>query len=120
MVAVVNCSEPKIINENTTCFQVSFVAGICGEAVLKVEDPAFFKYGETWNGHTNVFFTVFECSVGESTGSNVSNEKFFVEIKKENSLSNNDCVRCLATLDYQGTQRHLVKIVSECNNSLPE
>ncbi len=117
MIAFVSCSEPETTNENATCFQVSFVTGICGEAVLKIENPTFFKYGETWNGYTHVFFTVFECSVDEPK---VSNEKFFVEIKNESPSFNTSCVRCFATLDYKGTQKHLVKIVSECNDSSPE
>ncbi len=97
---------------NSECFEVSYVTGICGQAVLKIENTAFFKYGETWNGHTNVFYTVFDCLVDEVK---LKQARFFVTISNNPNI---DCPRCLAALDYQGSKKHSVNIVTDCNSSV--
>jgi hypothetical protein len=66
LLIVFSCNENNSVLSETQCFEVSYVTGICGQAVLKIEDPAFFKFGETWNDQENVFFTVFDCSAGEA------------------------------------------------------
>ena len=102
---------------NNECFEVSYVTGICGQAMLKIENPAFFRFGETWDGHSNVFYTVFDCSVEEIK---LKQARFFVTISQNNSDSYSNCVRCMAALDYQGSKKYFVSIVTECNVSLVE
>jgi hypothetical protein len=106
-------SEKEDSNSNDNeCFEVSYVTGICGQAVLKIKDPAFFKFGENWNGNTNVFYTIFDCSVDEAK---LRNANFFVTISENNHTIN--CARCFAALDYQGSKKHAVAIVSECGDN---
>jgi hypothetical protein len=111
------CNETKSVTPiaSNECFEVSYVTGICGQAVLKIEKPAFFKFGETWNGHANVFYTVFDCSVDEMK---LKQAHFFVIISKENPNPNINCVMCLAALDYQGSKKYFVTIVAECESNL--
>jgi hypothetical protein len=113
LITAISCKESKlVVIPNNVCFEVSYVTGICGQAVLKIENPAFFKFGETWNGNTNVFYTVFDCSVDEMK---LKQTRFFVTISQNNPNPNINCFMCLAALDYQGSKKHFVTIVAECN-----
>jgi len=100
---------PKEFEVAQKCFQVSYVTGICSQAILKIENPDFFSYGENLETYSNVFFTVFDCGVDESK---LLQSKFYVSIidKPEDS----SCVRCLAALDYKGTKKYHVQVVSKC------
>lgn len=102
------CSE----EENATtgkCIEVSIVASICGNAVLKIEDPGYYHLGETWNDHQNVFYTFFGCSVKEAE---LAGKKFFVTLEKEQT--DIDCARCLAALDYNGQKKYFVRVHEVC------
>jgi len=100
---------PKEFEGSQKCFEVSYVTGICSQAILKIENPNFFSYGENWGTYSNVFFTVFDCGVDESK---LMQSKFYVSIidKPEDS----SCVRCLAALDYKGTKKYHLKVFSKC------
>ena len=104
------CTDNNDVAPSDQCFEVSYVTGLCGQAVLKIENPVFFKLGETWNGHENVFYTVFDCSVDEAE---LSKTSFFVRIKQ--NTTDTDCIRCLALLDYQGSKQYLVDVVDDCS-----
>jgi len=107
---LVSCREDAVVVPLDQCFEVSYVTGICDQAVLKIEDPAFFALGETSHGEQNVFYTVFDCSVD---GSQLSKTNFFVKIKQDTSDMN--CIRCLAAVGYQGSKRYLVDVVDNCS-----
>lgn len=116
LLIVFSCNENNSELPETQCFEVSYVTGICGQAVLKIEDPAFFKFGETWNDQENVFFTVFDCSAGEAhlNQAHLSQDHFFVQIRKSQPNPNINCAMCMAVLDYQGSKKYFVDIVSNC------
>jgi hypothetical protein len=80
--------------------------------VLKIENPAFFKFGETWKDHANVFYTVFDCPVNEMK---LKQARFFVTISQNNPNATISCVRCTAAIDYQGSKKYFVNIVADCN-----
>lgn len=119
---VFSCNDHNCDLTETQCFEVSFVTGICGHAVLKIEDPEFFDLGETWNEQENVFYTYFQCAangVGFNQ-SQLSQNRFFVRIRQNPPSPNPDCVMCAAALDYQGTKKYIVDIVANCNSQSRE
>lgn len=107
---LLSCGEEDPISASNQCFEVSYVTGICSQAILKIEDPDFFDLGETSNGEQNVFYTVFDCTVDES---GLSQSNFFVRIKQDTSDMN--CIRCLAAVGYDGSKRYLVDVVDDCS-----
>lgn len=128
LITATGCIEPKSVSpkneslegtedSNKECFKVSYITGICGQAILKIENPSFFKFGETWKDHANVFYTVFDCYVDEIK---LRNAPFFVTISESNPNPNTNCAMCLAVLDYQGSKKYFVSIVTECNGSSGE
>ncbi len=112
-----SCSETKSVVPTNQCFEVSLVTDICGQAVLRIENPAFFKFGETWNGYENVFYTRFDCSVDEVKYKKLKQEPFFVQIRQAPANPNVQCARCAAALDYQGSKKYFIDIVAECNSN---
>ena len=111
----IGCEDENTIDPLDQCFEVSYVTGICGQAILKIENPNFFELGESTNGEENVFYTVFDCSVDETQ---LSQSNFFVRIKKD--TVDNDCIRCLATIGYQGSKRFLVDVVDHCSGDFSD
>lgn len=99
------------------CFKVSFVNGICLDAVLKIEDPAFYEYGETSEGMSNVFMATFPCGTDWdliSAATPESGKTFFVEITPQPDEPT--CVRCKATVAYEGEKRVFARVTdSRCN-----
>lgn len=91
------------------CIEVSLVTEICGNAVLKIIDPAYQHLGESWNDHHNVFLTSFNC---EDMGSEKEGT-FYVKFLEE--YKSGDCAVCLAMIDYQGDKKYPVKIVGVCD-----
>gem|GEM_PF-4329439 len=86
-------------------FEVELVTTTCGEAVLQIQDSAHYAYGETWNGHDHVFFTVFDCTVDIEK---LQEGPFMVTLVDEPGPQ--DCARCLATLDYSGNKKYHVRV----------
>ncbi len=113
---VFSCNENNSVLIGTECVEVSYVTGICGQAVLKIENPAFFKFGETWNDQEHVFYTVFNCSADEVNVSlgHLSQNHFFVQIRQDQPNPNINCTTCFAALDYQGSKKYFADIVANC------
>jgi hypothetical protein len=88
------------------CVTVSYLTGICRQAVLKIEDPAFFGLGEQWNDNQNVFFTVLGCEIDEAS---LKGRVFKVTISSEDTGVEN-CVVCQAALDYTGSKKYFVTL----------
>lgn len=91
------------------CIEVSLVQSLCSQAVLKIENPAFYHLGETWNGHQNVFFTMLGCSADEAR---LAGKRFFVTLEEKET--DNDCARCEALLLYQGNKKYFVQVHEVC------
>jgi hypothetical protein len=104
------CNEGATAVLDANCLAVIYITGICGEAVLKIENPTMFHLGESWNGHNNVFFTQLPCGTDEQT---LLDKTFFVEIIPE-TQTDNDCVRCKATIGYNGTKRYNIALRHNC------
>jgi hypothetical protein len=94
------------------CLEVSLVSGICGVAVLKIEDSRFTQYGESWNGHSNVFFGQMDCSFTEPLP---NEKKFFISISTDQLELDFSCAQCLATVDYQGSKKYFISKVDGCD-----
>lgn len=93
------------------CIEVSMVAGICGEAVLKIETPEYQSLGENWNGSDHVFFTVIPCGSEDKVPASGT---FKVVLKESNSNSFGECIRCKATVGYTGKKRFEIAFISSC------
>ncbi|MFM8739356.1 MAG: hypothetical protein ACKOC0_04035 [Cytophagales bacterium] len=98
----------KTGGEKTQCITVSYNKGICREAVLKIEDPAFYGMGESWGGEDHVFFTVLGCEINVEA---LLNKKFSVLVSDRDS-SDKNCIACQATLAYSGTKKYFITL---CN-----
>ena len=109
------CDEPFTSSVRSDfageCIDVSYVAGICGEAVLKIESKDFQSLGEDWNGNQHVFFTVLPCGADEAA---LKTGIFKVFLKESNSIDFGDCVRCKATLAYDGQKRFEIALTGTC------
>lgn len=88
------------------CVSVSYLTGICRQAVLKIEDPAHYGLGEQWNGHENVFFTVLGCQIDEA---GLKGRVFKVDISDKDT-SDQNCIVCKAALDYTGSKSYSVTL----------
>lgn len=102
------CEKNELDFGGGQCIEVSYVTGICGQAVLKIENPAFQHLGETWNGHEHVFLTEFSCADDMLS----KDGKFNIIILADLDLGN--CARCAAAIDYNGNKRYPVKRVNNC------
>ncbi len=97
--------EPTYAGE---CIEVSYVTGICGQIVLKIENPEYYFLGETWNGNEHVFSTLLHCDdMGKSTEGT-----FLVTI--QDVYEPGSCAVCLAMLDYSGEKKFPVRLVDVC------
>ncbi len=103
------CEKRELAIPGENCFAVSYLMGICGQAVLKIQNPEFYHLGETWNGHENVFLTDFACEVDVSS---ILKGIFYVSISENFSLG--ECVRCAAAIDYTGSKNHPVNVLTNC------
>jgi hypothetical protein len=101
--------EKSEFNQGGNCIQVSYVAGICGEAVLQIISPEYKSLGESWNGNESVFFTVLPC--GTEPG-DLESAPFFVQLE---SFEVEDCIRCKATIGYTGEKRYKIRIAEKCS-----
>lgn len=91
------------------CIEVSYVRGICGQAVLKILTPAYKHLGEKEGNDTDVFLTEFSCE-----DANKSTEgTFYIQLLEKPNLG--DCPRCLAALIYNGKKKYNVRRVDTCN-----
>lgn len=104
-----NLGELEKPDAARTCIKVSYVAGICGQVALKIEDPRYAGLGETWNEHPNVFYTVLPCNAPPDLA---QRSFFFVRILEKENLGN--CARCEALFEYTGAKRYHIQVVEGC------
>jgi hypothetical protein len=103
-----SCDE-KFPTYTGECITVSYVRGICGQAVLKIKDPRYFHLGENADGDTHVFLARLECF----TDSNIlQNSTFYVELNPTDF--NVDCAVCLAAVVYSGSKHYAVRVHEVC------
>ena len=102
------CDKAEFIGTDGNCILVSYVSGICGEAVLKIESTEYINLGESWNGQDAVFFTVLPC--GTESG-DIEQAPFYVKLEP---FSVEECIRCKATIGYEGEKRYKISISEKC------
>jgi len=97
-------------NQNTTCIAVTYLRGICGQAVLKIQQPAHYGFGENADGDEHVFLATLECGTDEAA---LQGKVFFVQLDATDFNSN--CAVCLAAVAYSGSKKYTVKIQNDCS-----
>ncbi len=95
------------------CIEVSYIESLCASAILKIQDPKYFHYGENVKGYQNVFFAHLPCGTGAKSERGQESRKILVKISTL-PFSGNDCVQCTAVPSYDGTKQYFVKFVTEC------
>ena len=92
------------------CIPVKYVRGICGQAVLKIQDPQYYSVGENTDGDSHVFLATLECHTNMEA---VKDKLFYVELNPTGFNSN--CAVCLAVVDYTGTKHYSVRVYEACS-----
>ena len=105
------CDDSEKVIPVGTCIKVSYVKGMCMEAVLQVVDERYVSLAEDWQGTENVFYGIFPCG---TDWDKVSSGPFYVQILKEPEQPS--CVRCMATINYTGEKMYDVRVVDSCGN----
>jgi hypothetical protein len=93
----------------SNCIPVKYVRGICGNAVLQVQNPHYYGVGENADGDDHVFLATLECF---SDIDAIKGRLFYVELNPTDFKS--DCVVCQAMVNYSGTKQYRVRIHQEC------
>jgi hypothetical protein len=94
------------------CIAVKYVRGICGNAVLKIQDSRYFDVGEEADGDSHVFLATLECFADVEA---VKDKVFYVELNPSNFDSN--CAVCLAMVAYSGSKHYNVRVHQVCGNN---
>lgn len=97
------------------CVPVKAVRGICGTAVFKIQDPAYYHFGEDVDGEQNVFLGTLECPYIRSSADaiNMTDEILYLELNPENFSQ--DCARCYALVAYSGDKMYNVRVHEKCD-----
>lgn len=97
------------------CIPIKMVRGICGTAIFKIEDPAYYHLGEDVDGEVNVFLGTLECSFLRSfPNDQIPLDKIlYAELNPEDFRQ--DCARCYALVDYSGSKNYRVRVHEKCN-----
>lgn len=82
---------------------VTLVRQMCGHAVLKIQDPAYYYLGETADGESNVFLGGLECFAIPP-----EDEVFAVQLNPKDF--NTDCAFCMGAISYSGNKHYNVRI----------
>lgn len=102
------CNEDDQIIGAGDCVEVTLIDQLCGQAVFKIEDPAFYHLGESANDEANVFYALLTCQDTELP----TDESFLVELLDE--YEPGSCAVCQALLEYDGDKRYNVRKVDAC------
>ncbi|MBX2962812.1 MAG: hypothetical protein KF687_09890 [Cyclobacteriaceae bacterium] len=108
LLALVSCDR-ELPEYNGECITVTYVRGICGQAVLKIVDPRYFHLGENADSETNVFLAGLECFTDASI---LQKSTFYVELSPKDF--NTDCAVCLAAVAYSGSKQYTVRVHEVC------
>lgn len=104
-------------------FRVKIIDELCGNAVVQIQDPAFFAYGV--NGYVkadstydHVFTTRLACyDLAKMQTLTANNSGLVVKIKLiREAIPEPDCVTCAATLPNAPAVFHLVAFTADWHN----
>ena len=108
------CDKAKL-KEPHECVPVSYQYGICGKAVLKIENSAYYDLGENVGEHENVFLATLECFTDENA---LKNKVFFVQINPADF--NQNCAVCFAAVVYNGSKHYNVRVSNDCTSGVEQ
>ena len=94
------------------CIAVKYVRGLCGNAVLQIQDLRYFSVGENVDGDTHVFLATLECFTDLEAA---KDKVFYVELNP--SDFNSDCAVCLAMINYTGKKHYAVRVHEACSDN---
>lgn len=104
-------------------FRVKIIDEICGNAVVQIQDTAFFSYGV--NGYVkadsvydHVFTTRFSCyDLAKMQTLTANKSGLVVKVKRiSKAIPEPDCVTCAATLPNAPAVFHLVVLTADWSN----
>jgi hypothetical protein len=95
--------------KSANCIRVKYLRGICGQAVLQLQEERHYSLGETVGNERHVFLGTLECGTNEQS---LENKIIYIEIEPEDF--NTNCAVCLAAIDYAGNVQHPVRVVGPC------
>jgi hypothetical protein len=104
--------NPDIDQLPSNCIPVKYVRGICGQAVLEIQDPKYYDTGENADGDSHVFLAMLECFTDTEI---VKDKLFYVELNPSNF--NSECAVCLALVNYSGNKHYNVRVHPICGNT---
>ncbi|MBX2894831.1 MAG: hypothetical protein KF763_05295 [Cyclobacteriaceae bacterium] len=102
--------ESQTIKTTGGCIPVVQIGGICGQAVLQIQDPDLYHFGEDSDGYEHVFLATLECNAPQIE----SGKTFYVQLNPDNF--NTSCATCLAAVDYSGSKKYPVRVFNSCSN----
>ena len=111
------CQDSKEADPSGDCVKVSLVSVLCGQAVMHIEDPAKYKWGETWSNYSNVFFAVLDCAAKEQI---IKGSPFFYVELSTKPFPDATCPRCTAAVTYSGEKKYFARVVTNCSNNSGE
>ncbi len=97
-------------NDAENCIRVKFIRGICGNAVLQIQNPYYYDMGEDTDDETHVFLARLECFTDMDALAN----KFFFYVELNPPDFNTDCAVCEAAIQYSGSKRYSVRVQTLC------
>lgn len=106
------CDKTKL-KEPHECVPVTYQYGICGKAVLKIENSAYYDLGENVGEYENVFLATLECFTDEDA---LKNKVFFVQINPADF--NQNCAVCFAAVVYDGSKHYNVRLSNDCTSGV--
>lgn len=106
------CDKTKL-KEPHECVPVTYQYGICGKAVLKIENSVYYDLGENVGEHENVFLATLECFTDENA---LKNKVFFVQINPADF--NQNCAVCYAAVVYDGSKHYNVRVSNDCTSGV--
>lgn len=116
LLAVAGCSKSSSALPDQL-FRVKIIDEVCGNAVVQIQDTAFFSYGvngyvKADSAYDHVFTTRFACSDLAKMQTLTANKSGLVVTVKHISevIPEPDCITCLATLPNAPAAFHLVAL----------
>jgi hypothetical protein len=108
VVLLAGCQSEET-SESANCIRVKYLRGICGQAVLQLQEERHYSLGETVGNEHHVFLGTLECGTNEPL---LENKTIYIEVEPDDF--NTNCAVCLAAIDYAGNLRYKVRVVNPC------
>ncbi|MCW5910304.1 MAG: hypothetical protein KIT62_04480 [Cyclobacteriaceae bacterium] len=104
--------EDQQIRKPGECIPVTYVRGICGQAVLKIQSSDYYHLGENADGDEHVFLATLECFTDAAA---LEDNLFYVTLNPADF--NHNCAVCMAAVMYSGSKKYNVRVQEGCSVS---